>query len=66
MKATSVIRSLVVDRTFVDGKSLYEIDQQGIEFVIPLKSNTEATEDAGSLALDREGSTGIERHGRSW
>ena len=60
VKATSVIRSLVEDRAFLDGKSLYEIDRQGIEFVIPLKSNMEATKDARSLALDREGSTCIE------
>ena len=50
--ATSVIRSLVVDRAFLDGKSLYAIDQQGIEFVIPLKSNMEATRDARALALE--------------
>jgi len=55
VKASSLIRSLVVDRAFLDGKSLYEIDQQGIEFVIPLKSNMEATKDARSLALNREG-----------
>jgi len=61
VKASSVIRSLVVDRAFLDGKSLYEIDQQGIEFVIPLKSNMGATKDARSLALDREGSTCIEK-----
>lgn len=61
VKASSVIRSLVEDRAFLDGKSLYEIDQQGIEFVIPLKSNMEATKDARSLALDQEGSTCIEK-----
>jgi Transposase DDE domain len=61
VKGSSVIRSLVVDRAFLDGKSLYEIDQQGIEFVIPLKSNMGATKDARSLALDREGSTCIEK-----
>jgi len=47
-----VIRSLVVDRAFLDGKSSYAIDQQGIEFVIPLKSNMEATRDARALALE--------------
>ncbi|MBM4334175.1 MAG: hypothetical protein FJ117_23690 [Deltaproteobacteria bacterium] len=52
MREISVIRSLVVDRAFLDGKSLYAIDQQGIEFVIPLKSNMEATRDARSLALE--------------
>ena len=61
VKVSSVIRSLVVDRAFLDGKSLYDIDQQGIEFVIPLKSNMGATKDARSLALDREGSTCIEK-----
>jgi len=61
VKASSIIRSLVVDRAFLDGKSLYEIDRQGIEFVIPLKSNMEATRDARALALVREGSTCIEK-----
>ena len=64
VKQTSVIRSLVVDRAFLDGKSLYEIDQQGIEFVIPLKSNMEATQDARALALAREGSTVSRRLGK--
>jgi len=45
------IDSLVIDRGFLDGKDLYEIDQQGIEFVIPLKRNMEATKDARQLAL---------------
>ncbi|RPJ08858.1 MAG: hypothetical protein EHM36_04945 [Deltaproteobacteria bacterium] len=61
VKETSVIRSLVEDRAFLDGKSLYAIDQQGIEFVIPLKSNMEATRDARALALAREDSTCIEK-----
>jgi hypothetical protein len=54
VKQTSVIRSVVADRAFLDGKSLYAIDQQGIEFVIPLKSNMGATHDARALALARE------------
>jgi len=61
VKQTSVIRSLVVDRGFLDGKSLYAIDQQGIEFVIPLKSNMEATRDARALALSYEDGTCIEK-----
>jgi hypothetical protein len=61
VKETSVIRSLVVDRAFLDGKSLYGIDQQGIEFVIPLKSNMGATKDARALALFREDSGCIEK-----
>ncbi len=55
VKESSVIRSLVVDRAFLDGASLYAIDQQGIEFVIPLKSNMGATKDARALALAQEG-----------
>ena len=48
----STIRSLVVDRGFLDGKVLFAIDRQGIEFVIPLKSNMTATTDARQLALE--------------
>lgn len=54
VKASSLIDSLVIDRGFLDGKVLYEIDQQGLEFVIPLKRNMEATKDARQLALDSE------------
>jgi len=43
---SSIIDSLVIDRGFLDGKLLYEIDQKGIEFVIPLKRNMEAARDA--------------------
>jgi hypothetical protein len=51
---TSTIDSVVIDRGFLDGKALWEIDQQGIEFVIPLKRNMEAARDARQLALDSE------------
>jgi hypothetical protein len=61
VKQTRVIRSLVVDRGFLDGKSLYAIDQQGIEFVIPLKSKMEATRDARALALSHGDGTCIEK-----
>jgi hypothetical protein len=61
VKGSSVIRSLVVDRAFLDGKSLYAIDQQGMEFVIPLKSNMGATKDARALAQIREDSGCIEK-----
>jgi len=54
VKIASTIDSLVIDRGFLDGKVLYEIDQQGIEFVIPLKRNMEAARDARQLALDSE------------
>jgi hypothetical protein len=51
VKASSTIDSVVIDRGFLDGKLLYEIDDQGIEFVIPLKRNMEAAKDARQLAL---------------
>lgn len=54
VKLSSTIDSLVIDRGFLDGKALYEFDQQGIEFVIPLKRNMEAGKDARQLALDSE------------
>jgi hypothetical protein len=54
VKASSVIDSLVIDRGFLDGKVLYDIDQQGIEFVIPLKRSMNAATDARQLALDGE------------
>lgn len=57
----STIRSLVIDRGFLDGKILYAIDQQGIEFVIPLKRNMEATIDARQLALEAEDSCHAKR-----
>jgi len=54
VKASSAIDSLVIDRGFLDGKVLYDIDLQGIEFVIPLKRNMDAAKDARQLALDCE------------
>lgn len=52
----SMIRSIVIDRGFLDGKVLYDIDQQGIKFVIPLKRNMDAAVDARQLALEADGS----------
>ncbi|MBW1931178.1 MAG: transposase [Deltaproteobacteria bacterium] len=52
VRPSSAIDSLVLDRGFLDGKMLYNIDLQGIEFVIPLKRNMEAARDARQLALD--------------
>lgn len=52
VKESSIIDSLVIDRGFLDGKVLYDIDQQGIEFVMPLKRSMEAARDARQLALD--------------
>jgi hypothetical protein len=50
----SIIDSLVIDRGFLDGKVLYDIDLQGIEFVIPLKRSMDAAKDARQLASDCE------------
>jgi hypothetical protein len=58
---SSTIDSVVIDRGFLDGKALWEIDQQGIEFVIPLKTNMEAAKDARQLALDSEASIPMSR-----
>jgi hypothetical protein len=52
----STIRSLVIDRGFLDGKVLFAIAKHDIEFVIPLKSNMGAIIDARQLALEAEGS----------
>jgi len=52
VKLFSTIDSLVLDRGFLDGKVLYDIDLQGFEFVIPLKRNMDAAKDARQLALD--------------
>jgi hypothetical protein len=61
VKISSTIDSVVIDRGFLDGKVLYEIDQQGIEFVIPLKRNMEAAKDARQLALDSENLPAVTR-----
>ena len=61
VKISSIIDSLVIDRGFLDGKVLYEIDQQGIEFVMPLKRNMEAANDARQLALDSKNSPSVTR-----
>lgn len=46
----SKIVRVVMDRGHLDGKDLWWIDQQGIEFVIPAKGNMGVTEDARALA----------------
>lgn len=61
----SRIRWLVVDRAYVDGKSLYELHQMGIQFVIIAKSNMLARQ----AALEMKGQvnpyvrTETKRHG---
>ena len=62
VKESSMIDSLVIDRGFLDGKVLYDIDQQGIEFVIPLKRSMDATKDARQLALDHENFPPVHRN----
>jgi len=54
VKESSTIDSVVIDRGFLDGKDLYKIDEDGLEFVIPLKRTIEAAKDARQLALDCE------------
>jgi hypothetical protein len=61
VKISSTIDCLVLDRGFLDGKILYEIDLRGHEFVIPLKRNMEAAKDARQLALDCESFTPVTR-----
>jgi hypothetical protein len=61
VKISSTIDSLVLDRGFLDGKVLYDIDLQGLEFVIPLKRNMEAANDARQLALDCDSFTPVTR-----
>ncbi len=52
VKPAAIIDTLVIDRGFLDGKDLYKIDQLGIGFVVPLKRNMEAAQDARQLALN--------------
>ena len=61
VKISSIIESLVIDRGFLDGKVLYEIDRQGLEFVIPLKRNMDAAKDARQLALESESFSPVTR-----
>ena len=51
----------MLDRGFLDGKVLYDIDLQGHEFVIPLKRNMDAAKDARQLALDCDSFTPVTR-----
>lgn len=44
------IRSVVMDRGFLDGEDLWRLDQQGIEFVIPVKKDMRVYADAVALA----------------
>ena len=46
----SQITHLVFDRGFLDGQDFYALDQMGITFIIPAKSNMAVYHDARSLA----------------
>ena len=46
------IRSVVMDRGFLDGEDLWRLNKQNIEFVIPLKTSMSAYTDAIDLARD--------------
>jgi hypothetical protein len=46
----AVIKSMAMDRGFLDGKDLWWLDSQEIAFIVPAKSNMEVTEDALSLS----------------
>ena len=48
----SQITHLVFDRGFLDGQDFYAIDQMGIIFIIPAKSNMAVYHDARSLAAN--------------
>lgn len=44
------LRSVTMDRGFLDGEDLWRLDQQGIEFVIPVKKDMRVYADAVALA----------------
>lgn len=49
------IAKVAIDRGFLDGVTLYELDKKGIIFVVPSKKNMQVTEDARALAMEGEG-----------
>jgi len=61
----SRIRWLVVDRAYVDGKSLYELNQMGIQFVVIAKSNMVARQTALKMKgqVNHSVRTETKRHG---
>ena len=54
------LHKIVVDRGFLDGTDLWWLDQQGILFVVPAKTNMAVTVDARAQAAAGEGLS----HGR--
>jgi Transposase DDE domain len=60
------IRKVVIDRGYLDGEDLWQLDQQGIIFVIVAKDKMAIREDAHALARDAEAVERVRviRHGR--
>jgi hypothetical protein len=53
----AVIKSIAIDRGFLDGANLWWVDQEDMEFIVPAKKNMEVMADALSLSkmTDEEG-----------
>jgi hypothetical protein len=51
------LAKVVFDKGFLDGTTLWWLDQQGIRFVVPAKANMAVTADARALAAAGEGVT---------
>jgi hypothetical protein len=51
------LHKVIFDKGFLDGTTLWWLDQQGIRFVVPAKTNMAVTADARAQAAASEGST---------
>jgi Transposase DDE domain len=51
------LAKVVFDKGFLDGTTLWWLDQQGVRFVVPAKANMAVTADARALAAAGEGVT---------
>jgi hypothetical protein len=51
------LHKVIFDKGFLDGSTLWWLDQQGITFVVPAKTNMAVTADARAQAAAGEGST---------
>ncbi|MCI0526725.1 MAG: transposase [Nitrospira sp.] len=54
VRGYAVIKRMVIDKGFLDGKDLWWIDQQHIVFIVPGKRNMEVVEDALSLIGEKD------------
>jgi hypothetical protein len=63
------IRKVVIDRGYLDGEDLWQLDQLGITFVIVAKAGMAVREDAHALARDAKGVERVRRvrhgHGKN-